>query len=163
MDYEKACLILGIEPFTSSIPMKSINPIVIRNHNEIIPHEIALQELKLDSNQKACFLSYSGHPGDFKKVKNTYSYLEEQGYQMVYSNNYDEGIFPIVDYFNAADLIICGAGYNSFWEAVYFEKEAIFIPTHAQFESGERRIRECQEFNFNENGADQLVDIMMNM
>jgi len=156
-------LVLSIEPFNSSIPMKSINPIVIRNHSEIFSRDDALSSLGLNPDKRVCILSYSGHPGDFERVKRVYSYLEDEGFQMVYTTNYRDGIFPVVDYFNAADLIICGAGYNSFWEVNYFNKEAIIVPTFARFESGKCRIEECQEYYFNENGADQLVDIILNL
>ena len=155
--------IFAIEPFKNCIKMDSINPIVIRNRDEILSREEALNKLGLDDTSKSCLVAYNGHPGDFKKVKKTYSYLEDECYQVVYTTNYEGGIFPVVDYFNAFDLIICGAGYNSFWEAIYFNKEAVFVPTRAMFESGERRVDECQEYTFVENGADQLVDIVMNL
>ena len=158
-DYDQ---VLAIEPFKSSIKMESINPLVLRNYDEILSRDDAISELKLNPNKEVCILSYSGHPGDFKRVKKTYSYLEDL-YQMVYTTTYEEGIFPVMDYYSASDLIVCGAGYNSFWEVIYLNKEAIFVPTGAIFESGERRIRECQEYSFNENGADQLIDIIMNL
>lgn len=156
--------VIAIEPFNSIIPMISINPIIIRNRSEIKSKNEARNILNIpDEKEKCCLLSFNGNPGDFEKVKNAYSYLENEGYRMIYSTNYKNGIFPVVDYFNAFDLLICGAGYNSFWEAVYFNKETIFIPTFARFESGERRIQECQEYYFDENGADQLADIIMNL
>ncbi len=82
---------------------------------------------------------------------------------MVYSTNYSGGIFPVVDYFNAVDLLICGGGYNAFWEAKYFEKEAIIVPTYARFEDPQIRISIGQDFTFKENGADQLVGIIMEL
>ncbi len=82
---------------------------------------------------------------------------------MVYSTNYDGGIFPVVDYFNAFDLIICGAGYNAYWETVYLNKEAIIVPTHARFEDPQIRMAIGQDFQFEENGADQLVEIMISL
>ena len=82
---------------------------------------------------------------------------------MVYPYKYQDKLFPEVDYFNAFDMIVCGGGYNQFWEAVYFNKEAIFCPLPLTFEDQARRIRECQEYYFEENGADQLVDIIVNM
>jgi len=154
--------VLSIEPFKGSFPMESINPLVIRNRDEILSRDDAISQLKLDTDREVCILSYSGHPGDFKRVKKTYSHLEDV-YQMVYTTTYEEAIFPVMDYYNASDLIVCGAGYNSFWEVIYLNKEAIFVPTRAIFESGERRIKECQDYSFNENGADQLVDIVMNL
>ncbi len=75
----------------------------------------------------------------------------------------DGGLFLAVDYFNAFDLVICGAGYNAFWEAVYFKKEAIFVPAPRRFEDQKKRVHECQEHYFDTNGADQLVDIVLNL
>jgi hypothetical protein len=93
-----------------------------------------------------------------------YSYLESAGYRMIYSTNYSaEGFFPIVDYYNAVDFIVSGAGYNQFWEIIYFNKEAVFVPVRRIFEDQGKRIRECQEHYFVENGADQLVDIIMKL
>ena len=143
--------------------MESINPIVFRNRNEIMDRQTALETLGLNGDKPVCLLAYNGHPWDFQNVKKTYSYLEDEGYQMVYTTNYDGGIFPVVDYFNAFNLIICGAGYNAFWETVYFNKEAIIVPTHARFEDPQIRIKTGQDFTFKENGADQLVDIILNL
>jgi hypothetical protein len=79
---------------------------------------------------------------------------------MVYSTNYRGGLFPAVDYFNAFDLVVCGASYNAFWETVYFDKEAIYVPVTARFVDSERLIREYRNYRFEENGADQLVAIL---
>lgn len=155
--------LLVTEPFIGRIPMDEINPFIIRNRDEILEREAALERLGLQKKQPACLLAYNGHPGDFINVRNTYSYLEEEGYQMVYSTNYDGGIFPVVDYFNAFDLIICGAGYNAFWEVQFFKKEAIIVPTNTQFEDQQKRIDECNGMTFEENGADQLVDLMLSL
>ncbi|MBA7694803.1 hypothetical protein ES703_103416 [subsurface metagenome] len=156
-------LVLAIEPFKDSGPDRQINPLIIRNRDEVLTRQQAIKELKLDENQQNCLLAYNGHPGDFDRVKKRYSYLSDVGYRMVTTTNYKEGLFPVVDYFNAFDLIICGASYNSFWEVIYFDKEAIFVPTRTRFVSCERLIREYREYSFDENGADQLVDIMLNL
>lgn len=155
--------IISIEPFHSCIKMEPINPIIFRNRNEILEKQPALKQLGLNNDKPACLLAYNGHPGDFQNVKKTYSYLEDENYQMVYTTNYDVGIFPVVDYFNAFDLIICGGGYNAFWETVYFNKEAIIVPTHARFEDPQIRIDIGQDFTFEENGADQLVRVILNL
>lgn len=155
--------IISIEPFISCIEMEPVNPIIFRNKNEIMNRDKALKKLGIDDEKPVCLLAYNGHPGDFQNVKKTYSYLEGEDYQMVYTTNYDGGIFPVVDYFNAFDLIICGGGYNAFWETVYFNKEAIIVPTHARFEDPQIRMAIGQDFQFEGNGADQLVDIIMNL
>lgn len=159
-DYDE---VIAIEPFSSKIPMRHINPMVIRNRDEILSRDEALKKLGLPKKGKKCLFAFNGKPEEYNQIKKQYSYLEDVGYNMVYSTNYEGGLFPAVDYFNAFDLIICGAGYNAFWEVMYFNKEAIFVPVKRRFESQRRRIEECSGYTFEENGADQLVDIILNL
>jgi hypothetical protein len=139
--------------------MKRINPLVIRNPDEIYTRAKACERLGFKEEQALCCIAYSGHPGDFERVRKDYSYLEEE-YTVFSTSTYHKGIFPVVDYFNAIDFLVCGAGYNAFWEAVYFHKQAVFVPTHTRFESQSFRIRNCRNYEFTENGADQLVNLL---
>ncbi len=156
-------LILEAEPTAAAVPMVKINPLIIRNKEEILTREDALKYLGLNPLKKVCLFAINGRPGEYEDSIKTYSYLEDEGYQMIYSTNYEGGLFPVVDYFNAFDLIITSGGYNSFWEARYFKKEALFIPVIRQFEDQKKRIDECLGMTFEENGADQLVDMIMNL
>ena len=151
--------ILKIEPFVSALEMKQIHPLVIRNRDEIYSRKQALERLRLSDGRKICCITYSGYPGDFERVKKDYSYLEEE-YAVIYTSTYHNGIFPIADYFNAIDFLVCGAGYNAFWEAKFFNKQAVFVPIQARFESGAKRIEECLDYEFSKNGADQLVKMI---
>jgi hypothetical protein len=154
--------ILAIEPFECSVPMKQINPLLLRNKDEILSRDEAIHKLGLEKDRDICLYAFNNHPGDFDKFKKKYSHLEEF-YQMVYTTNYKGGIFPIVDYFNAFDYIVCGASYNIFWEVIYFQKESSFENITSNFTSTEYRIENCQDYVFEENGADQLVDIILNL
>jgi hypothetical protein len=154
-------IVLATEPFESSIEMKSVNPLIIRNRDEVLPRNEARDTLGIAECGNTCLFAFNGKPGEFERIRKDYSYLEDAGYHMVYSTNFREGLFPAVDYFNAFDLLICGAGYNAFWEAVYFEKEALFVPVPRRFEDQKRRIEEYGGYRFDENGADQLVDLML--
>jgi len=153
--------IIATEPFRSNIKMEQINPIIIRNREEILPRQSALEGLQAVEAQKLCLFALNGKPGEFNSKKKIYSYLEDESYEMIYTTNFDEGLFPAVDYFNAIDLLICGAGYNAFWEAVYFEKETVFCPVKRRFEDQRLRVETCSEYRFTENGADQLSEIIM--
>ncbi len=157
-------LLLQAEPLPLDIGARRINPIVLRNRDEILSQSQALDKLKLEPSDKPnCLFAYNGEPGEYEAIREKYSYLEEE-YRMVHSSNYSgTGFFPIVDYYNAFDFIVSGAGYNAFWEIIYFDKEAVFEPVPRQFEDQTYRIRECQEFYFDENGADQLADIIMGL
>lgn len=159
-DYDMA---LAIEPFPTSQPFQRISPIVVRNRGEILPRDAALKKLGLTEGARHCLFAFNGNPGDFERLRKTYSYLEEEGYEVTYSTNYQGGLFPAVDYFHAFELLICGAGYNAFWEAVYFQKEAVFVPEQRRFENQFWRVQECQEYEFGKNGADELVEMILGM
>jgi hypothetical protein len=159
-DYDLA---LAIEPFPTNQPLRRINPIVLRNRDEILPRRNALAELGLTEGGNHCLFAFNGKPGEFERVKKMYSYLEDEGYEMAYSTNYQGGLFPAVDYFNAFEMLICGAGYNAFWEAVYFQKEAVFVPAPRRFENQGWRVEECQEYVFERNGADQVAELILGM
>jgi len=156
-DYDLA---LATEPFRSSIPLQPLNPLVIRNRNEILSAEEARRRLRLDQGRPSCLFSFTGEAEDVEEVKKEFAYLSEEGYQLVYAAGCPTGLFPVVDYFNAFDLLICGAGYNAFWEAMFFQKEAYFLPRPRNFENQTLRVAECQDFIFDKNGADQLVDLL---
>ncbi len=155
-------LLLAIEPFTCSIPMKQINPLLLRNRDEILSRDEAAEKLGLDKTRETCLYAFNNRPGDFEKYKKKYSHLEDL-YQMVYTTNYEGGIFPIVDYFNAFDYIVCAAGYNMFWEVKYFGKNAAFEHVPLAFSSTKRRFEECIDYEFDINGADQLAEIIMKL
>ncbi len=154
-------LILKTEPFKTDIPMTQINPIIIRNRNEIFTRDEAMSRLGLDPAGKYCLMTYSGDPNDFENKKMKYDYLKDDDFTMIYWANYHNTLFPAVDYYNAFDFIISSAGYNSFWEAVYFQKDSLFIPQEKRFEDHQMRIDECSDFRYEENGADQLVDLII--
>ncbi len=155
--------LFSIEPFNAPFEMTPLSPFVLRNRGEILSREEAAEKLKIDKGRKTCFLYCNGEPGEFQEIKDMFSYLEKEGYQVIYSSNYDKGLFPVTDYFNVADHVICGGGYNSFWETKYFQKDTIYIPAERNFESHEFRIQHNRDFTFDENGADQLVDFIMKL
>jgi hypothetical protein len=151
--------VLAIEPFTSFMPMEMINPLVIRNRDEILTREKALDRLDIDGLRKVALYSFSGNPGDYEENLEKYSYLEKE-YDVLRLSLYGDYLFPVVDYYNAFDLIVCGGGYNNVWAAVYFDKKAIFEPAQLLFSNHEIRIKASENFRFDINGADQLVDII---
>jgi hypothetical protein len=156
-DYDLA---LATEPFPCNAPLTRIDPLVIRNRYEIMSREDAERALHLGGSAPRCLFAFNGKPGELARAKENYANLAGEGYEIVYSTNYEGGIFPAVDYFNAFDLLVCGAGYNSFWEAVYFGKPAVFVPQQRRFEDQARRVEECRGYVFERNGADGLVNLL---
>jgi hypothetical protein len=152
--------VFAIEPFRSAVAMENLNPFILRNRDEIMPREKALSRLGLDGAKPAALYSLSGDPQYFEKFRDKYSYLEKDGYDVIYTGTYREGIFPAVDYFNAFDVIVCGAGYNQVWEENYFGKKALFEILDVNFSDQSLRIKTSGNFRFDVNGADQLADII---
>ena len=60
-------------------------------------------------------------------------------------------------------MLVCGAGYSAFWEARYFRKEAYFVPYPRNFEDQARRVALGSDYEFDENGVDQSVRLIMDL
>lgn len=155
--------VLATEPYDCPVPHENINPLVIRNHDEILPREEALRRLGLDGGRKHCLFSLNTGKQLRQSILKSRPDLIPPGCALFDSSLFAGGIFPIADYFNAFDFIVCGAGYNAFWEAVYFDKRAAFIPMAKQFENQQWRIDHCRDYHVTKNGADELVEIMLNL
>lgn len=151
-------LVLRTEPgFDLPFPSESVEPLVIRNRDEILSAEAARADLGLASEDRSCLFAFNGKIGEGAEAWKSFSYLEDEGWTVVRSDNREGGLFPAMDWYNAFDLVVCGAGYNQFWEARYLRKEAFFVPFPRRFEDQARRIALCSDYEFEENGADQVV------
>ena len=156
-DYDR---LVAIEPFKTRLPFDVINPIIIRNHDELFSREDALNKLLIEKKGMNCLIAINANPGDFERAIVQYSHLESEGYRMVYSSNYQGGLFPAVDYYNAFDMIVCNASYNQYWEVKFLNKKAIIVPVQGKFTSGVERLKFGKNYKFSVNGADELVDII---
>ena len=85
--------VIAIEPFESSIPMERVNPLVLRNRDEILPRSTALKRLGLDGTKPVALYSLSGSPEYFDRLREKYAYLEKEGYDVVYTGTWQEGAF----------------------------------------------------------------------
>lgn len=151
-------LVLATEPgFSLPFSCQTIEPLIIRNRDEILPANQARHELGLAKDAQTCLFPFNGHSHEAAEAWNNFSYLEDEGWTVYRSENRQGGLFPAVSWFNAFDLLVCGAGYNAFWEARYFEKEAYFVSFPRRFEDQDLRIARCGDYTPRENGADQLV------
>jgi hypothetical protein len=154
-DYD---LVAAIEPgFDTPFASERFEPLIVRNRDEILPESSARKELGLAPDDQACFFGFNGNAWEGAEVWKSFDYLEGEGWKVLRSNNREGGLFPAVDWFNAFGLLVVGAGYNAFWEARYFGKEAFFAPFTRNFEDQYRRVRLCSSYEPTENGADQLI------
>ncbi len=154
---------IAIEPFKSGIPMEEVSPLLQRNRDEILERGKALDFLNRDGSGKLALYGLDGHPYETEELRKRNKELEREGYDIIRPTDYGADIYPVADYYNALDLLICGGGYTQVWEAVYFGKEALFEPKKLRFSDQSDRVRRAENYQFTENGADRLVDIIMNL
>lgn len=153
-----------IEPFKSPIDGKEIPPIVARNPDEVLPRHEARFQLQVPGNKPCAVVSQTGvFKDEIDQVNSVFSRLPDfEKYHRIRSSSYDDNsIFPLLDYYNGIDLVVSGAGYNTFWETQYFRKKALFFPFRRAEEDQEVRIKTCANRVFKENGADLLVNELL--
>ena len=160
-DYD---LILRTEPgYGVPFAAREINPMVLRNRGEILDLRAARADMGLADGERACLFACSGEEAQVADAWKSFSYLEGEGWKVIRSLHREGGLFPTIDWFNAFDLLVCGAGYNAFWEARWMRKEAYFVPFPRRFENQARRIAQFSDYEFDTNGADELVGMLQGL
>ncbi len=155
--------VYGVEPGDFPPGVRVVDPLVLRNPGEILSREQSRSALGAQTSKPLCLIAQNGKPEEFNNLVKTYSYLEDEGYDVKTSTTYHGGLLPMVDYLNGVDLLITGAGYNAYWEAQYFKKDVIFVPMPRQFEDQAERVERNADYVFKENGADTLARMLVEM
>jgi hypothetical protein len=160
-DYD---LRLRTEPgYSTPFDAREINPIVIRNRDEIKSRKDARADFALADDERACLFAFNGVTGEGTEAWKSFSYLQDEGWAVIRSHNREGGLFPAVDWFEAFDLLVCGAGYSAFWETRWFRKDAFYVSFPRIFENQERRPALFSDYEFETNGADELVHLLQEL
>jgi hypothetical protein len=157
-DYDLA---VSCEPGFTYPGLADINPMIIRNRDEILPREKAREILGAKDGRKLCVVAHNGYEGEIKKIAENIAGFESAYDVKILTNEDGAGLFPLADYMNGIDYLIGGAGYNLFYEARYFGIDARLIPLERKAEDQLLRIETNSSFCFNDNGADQLVSMIL--
>jgi hypothetical protein len=156
-DYAVSC-----EPGFSRNGFVNIEPIVVKNRNEIFSRKEALKKLGFDDNRKTCIVAHNGYKGEINSIASSAGDFKNDYQVKVLTNEDGAGLFPLAMYANGIDLLIGGAGYNLFYETRYFGLDAKFIPKERRADDQFWRVKTNGNYIFNENGADILVDLILN-
>ncbi len=160
-DYD---LLLRTEPgYAVPFEATEINPMVLRNHDEILGKDAARADLGLENAERSCLFACSGESGQVEAVWKSFSYLQDEGWTVYRAQHREGGLFPTIDWFAAFELLVCGAGYNAFWEARWMRKEAFFVPFPRLREDQARRPALFSDYQVQVNGADQLVGMLTSL
>jgi UDP:flavonoid glycosyltransferase YjiC (YdhE family) len=102
-------------------------------------------------------VAHNGFAGEMEKIA-AQEFGAGAAAKIVMSSNADgEGLFPLCDYAAGIDLLIAGAGYNSFYESAYFRIPTRFMPQERRGGEQAWRVTQNTGFSFESNGADQLA------
>jgi len=154
---------ISVEPNFSREGWLSINPLIIRNRDEILDREKAREALVAETGRRICVLAHNGRKGELAEIETQIEDFRQKYQMIVTSNRNKQSLFPLADYYNGIDFIIGGAGYNLFYETRFFNIDASFLPQKRKNEDQRWRVITNNTYKFTQNGSDQLVEIMRNL
>ena len=161
-------LVVNTEPGFSLSGSVRVEPVVQRNADEILPRASARAELLRllhdgpppPVDQPIAMIATNGLEGELDTIRTEHD-IDLSDYLVLSSTNRDGGgIYPLIDYANAIDFLVAGAGYNAFYESRYFQIPSHFVPFVRNAEDQAWRVRTNRHYRFTENGADQLTHMI---
>jgi hypothetical protein len=153
-DYDLA---FNVEPNFYIPGFLDVNPLIVKNHDEIYTREKALHLLEVPEGKKLCVIAHNGFKGEFEKLLKKTKDVPSDYHIYITTNRNEKGLFPLADYANAIDLLIGGVGYSLFYESIYFNIPAQFKIFPRDREDVRWRLKTNSNYTFIENGADQIV------
>ena len=155
-DYDLA---LTCEPNFILPGFQEINPIVIRNPDELLPDAVARARLGVPDGLRNCVIARNGYEGELEDLLARHGGRE--GWHLtVLTNKGGRGVFPLAEYAAGIDLLISGGGYATFYETRYLRIPAELEPFERNAEDIAWRLETNATYSFRENGADQFVRLV---
>ncbi|MFP4353835.1 MAG: hypothetical protein ACLFUJ_01835 [Phycisphaerae bacterium] len=155
-DYDLA---LTCEPGFTIPGFQEINPIVIRNADELLPRAEARARLGVPDGLRNCVIARNGYEGELQELLARHG--GRDGWHLtVLTNQGGRGVFPLAEYANAIDLLISGGGYATFYETRYLGIPAELEHFERNAENIAWRLETNAEYTFAENGADQFAELV---
>jgi hypothetical protein len=143
--------IVAIEPVQHETLLERVDPMVVCNPDECEPPEALRRELGVPAEQHLVVVAHAGELGEIES-------LRADG-ATVCDLRQRDALFPLARWLSGADEIVCGAGYNAFWEARwlgYFPR-ARFTPFPRHIDDQAWRLHACSQVQMRSNGADTLA------
>lgn len=149
--------IFAIEPLALPVAHETLDPVVIANPDEAMPPSALRQRLGLAPSVPLTVRMQAGRPGFIDRLEG-----DEVGHVHRADMHAPDAIFPICTWLQDADRVLCGGGYNSFWEAARmgYADRTRFTAFPAQIDDQAWRIRTFAGVRPATNGADALAHRM---
>ncbi|MFN7134514.1 MAG: hypothetical protein ACK4N5_20715 [Myxococcales bacterium] len=145
--------IFAIEPFAPPVPHEPLDPVVIVNPDERQPEGSLRAKLGVTSSRRLVVALHAGVAGELDAL------AAADADVMRLDLAAPDALFPAAAWLHDADLILAGAGYNSFWEARWLDYagRCRFTPFARPIDDQAWRLRACADVTPRQNGADALI------
>jgi hypothetical protein len=150
--------IVGIEPLDHPLLDEVIDPIVVANPDECRPPGALRERLGIPAGERLTVVAHAGERGEAAVLAEQAETLREG--RVVPLDLFDPAApFPAAEWLSGADRIVCGGGYNAFWEARWlgYSPRTTFVPFRRTIDDQARRIAAFGDHAPEENGADVLA------
>jgi hypothetical protein len=160
MPFRKAAFdrVIGIEPLDHPLLDEVIDPIVVANPGECRPPGALKERFGVPEAEPLTVIAHAGERGEAAVLAERAGTVGEG--RVVRLDLFDpEAPFPAAEWLPGADRVVCGAGYNAYWEARWlgYADRATFVPFRRSIDDQARRLSVCGDRVPSENGADVLA------
>ena len=155
--------LLAIEPFArgaTAPALDSVEPVVIANPDECLPAGALRERVGAGSAEELVAVVHAGQRRELDLL------LDEAaagGGTLHVFDLHDGGApFPIATWLGGAGRIVCGAGYNAYWEARWlgFAARTRFVPFPRSIDDQGARLAAGAAYTMRANGADTLARLI---
>jgi hypothetical protein len=146
--------VLGIEPVGYPLLDETLPPIVVANPEECRPAEALRERLGVAAGERLAVVAHGGERGEVAEL------VQAAGEPVRVLDLFEPGApFPAAEWLGGADLVVTGAGYNSFWEAHWlgYAGRCRFLPFRRSIDDQARRLEHFAGRRPQANGADALA------
>jgi hypothetical protein len=147
--------LLAIEPIDDrGLGMTRIDPLVVANPDEVRPPGALRERLGAAAGAPLTVVVHAGERGELEALR-----AAAGAGAAVLDLNDPAAPFPAAEWLGGADRIVCGAGYNAFWEARWlgYAPRARFVAFPRTIDDQARRARDFAGVVPRANGADVLA------
>jgi len=143
--------IVAIEPVEHEALLERVDPVVVCNPDECEPPDALRKALGVPAERHLLVVAHAGEAEEIESMRTEGA--------AVCDLRDESALFPLARWLGGADEIVCGAGYNAFWEARwlgYFSKTR-FTAFARRIDDQKWRLRACAQVQMRANGADTLA------
>lgn len=142
----------AMEPLVDWPGAEPLDPVVISNPEECQAAGALRDRLGLAPSRRLVVAIHAGRPGEILRLGGGPDCIRWNGSEPVFP-------FPAAEWLRDADEIFSGAGYNSYWEAVWlgYAGNVRFMPFPRPIDDQRRRTKLASGFRMTNNGADVLA------